>query len=97
MLQRTDMALWEQTSQLEQSGERLEVAFATLYPDKAPEGWEKPILTEKAAAQKPAQAAVKGKPVKGTATPTPAASGGAEPDTGVFLMQHICCMLVPQA
>ena len=34
MLQRKDIQLWTQTTQLDMPGERLEVAFDTLYPGR---------------------------------------------------------------
>lgn len=81
MLQRTDMALWEQTNQLDQPGERLEAAFAMLFPSLVPQGWEKPVLAEKTPVQKPAQSAIKGRAVKGTATPASSGPKDTEPGT----------------
>lgn len=84
-LQRTDMALWETSTKLDQVGERLEVAFSELYPDKVPEGWEQPVIIETDSAQnaKTARPAAKGRAVKLAATP--ATSGAPEDEAGVCL------------
>ena len=82
MLQRADMALWEQTAQLEQPGDRLELAFATLYPDKVPQGWQKPVLIE-SSGPKVGQAALKGQAAKPAATP--ATSSAQEDEAGIDL------------
>ncbi|DBA90252.1 hypothetical protein WJX77_005954 [Trebouxia sp. C0004] len=42
MLQHKNVDIWERATQIDSSGERLEIAFADLYPQKLPANWKRP-------------------------------------------------------
>lgn len=70
------MAIWDRTTQLDKPAERLELAFADLYPESVPADWKRPHI----AAHSPAQNPVKKPPAKPAASA--ATSTAAEEDAG---------------
>lgn len=42
MLQHKNVDIWERATQIDSPGERLEIAFADLYPQKLPANWKRP-------------------------------------------------------
>ena len=57
MLQRKSIDIWERTTQMNSPGERLEIAFADLYPERLPPNWTRPKVEMKSPTQNGAKKA----------------------------------------
>ena len=42
MLQHKNVDIWERATQIDSPGERLEIAFGDMYPQKLPANWKRP-------------------------------------------------------
>ena len=51
MLQHKNVDIWERATQIDSPGERLEIAFADLYPQKLPATWKRPKVDIKSPVQ----------------------------------------------
>jgi len=51
MLQHKNVDIWERATQIDSPGERLEIGFADLYPQKLPANWKRPKVDIKSPVQ----------------------------------------------
>ncbi len=89
MLQHKNVDVWERATQIDSPGERLEIAFADLYPQKLPVNWKRP----KVDIRSPVQNGVR--KVTGKTAAVPAAADTNEGETLAELqiasfMAHFC-------